>query len=64
MILTQRAKVPQAVIDGSDFATVLGMANLREKNRGGHLGQAVAETEEQSTGDVHCELWLATAMIN
>lgn len=61
MILTQRAKVPQAVIDGSDLATMLGMANLREKNRGGHLGQTVAETEEQPTDDVHCEWRLATA---
>jgi hypothetical protein len=31
------------------------MADLGEKNRGGHLSQAVAEAEEQTTGDVHCE---------
>jgi hypothetical protein len=60
-ILTQRAEVPEAVIDGRDLATVLGMADLRKKNRGSHLGQTVAETEEQPTGDVHCELRLATA---
>lgn len=43
---TQCTQVPQAVVDGSDLATVLGMADLGEKNRGGHLGQTVAEAEE------------------
>lgn len=36
-ILTQRAEVPEAIIDGRDLATVLGMADLRKKDRGSHL---------------------------
>lgn len=59
---TQCAQVPQAVIDGSDLATVLGMADLGQENWGGHLGQTVAEAKEQATGDVHCELRSALFM--
>jgi hypothetical protein len=29
------------------------MADLSEKNWGGHLGQTVAEAKEQATGNVH-----------
>ena len=42
----QGTDVPQAVVDGGQASTVLGMGDLGEKHGGRDLGQGVAETEE------------------
>lgn len=51
----QCAKVPQAVVDGSDGTTVLRVADFREKQRRGHLSEGVTETENKATTQVHCK---------
>ena len=45
---TQGTDVPQAVVDGGETGTVLGMADLGEKHRGRDLSQAVAETKQST----------------
>lgn len=50
---TKRAQVPETVVDGSDGATVLGMADLSEQQRRAHLRERVAETEQETTTHVH-----------
>lgn len=51
--LTECTQVPETVIDGSDSASMLGVAKLSKQNWGGHLSQRVAETEDESTSDIH-----------
>ena len=51
--LTQRTQVPETVVDGGERTTVLRVADLSEKHGGGHLGQRVAETKDESTAHVH-----------
>ena len=51
--LTEGSNVPQAVIDGGNWATVLGMADLSQKKRRAHLGEGVAESKDDPAGDVH-----------
>jgi len=44
----QGADVPQAVVDGREAATMLGVADLGEKHGRGDLGQRVAESEHEA----------------
>ena len=53
--LTDSAQVPQAVVDGSNTSTVLGMAELSEQERRRKLSQAVAETHQETTTLEHCK---------
>ena len=53
MALTKGTQVPQAVVNCSNLASVLWMANFGEKKRGSHLRQTVTESEDESTSDVH-----------
>ena len=51
--LTKCTQVPQAVIDCSDLSSVLRMADLSQEEWGSHLGKTVAESEDESTSNVH-----------
>jgi hypothetical protein len=42
--------IPETVVDGSDTASVLRVANLSKQERRGELGKRVSETHEESTG--------------
>lgn len=44
----QGTDVPEAVVDGGETGTMLRVAQLGEKHRGGDLGEGVAETEEDT----------------
>lgn len=49
----QGTQVPQAVVDGRDGTTVLRVADLSEEKGRGHLGERVAETQDETTTQVH-----------
>ena len=40
----ESTQVPETVVDSSEDTTMLGMANLGEKNRRAHLSERVTET--------------------
>lgn len=51
----QGSQVPQTVVDGGDGTTVLGMADLGKQEGRGHLSEGVAETENESAANIHCD---------
>ena len=53
---TQSTDVPQAVVNGGETATMLGMGQLGQKHGRGDLGKRVAETKHDATTHESCEL--------
>jgi hypothetical protein len=51
--LTEGTNVPETVVDRGNRTTVLGMADLSQEHGGSHLGERVAETEDDTTSNVH-----------
>lgn len=51
----QSADIPETVVYSGDTATVLGVADLGEEERGGELRKRVAETHEESGAFKHGE---------
>lgn len=49
----ESSQVPETVVDGSDGASVLRVADLGEKQGRRHLGEGVTETEDETTTEVH-----------
>jgi hypothetical protein len=51
--LTEGSQIPQAVVDGGEWGTVLGVNNLGQQHRRGQLGERVAESENETTSAEH-----------
>ena len=51
--LTKCTQVPQAIINRSDFASVLGVADLGQEKWRRHLRKTVAEAKNEPASNVH-----------